>query len=103
MTSHPFDLVSLDMAGTTVDEGGLVQEQTVEASGPPQACPGPLGPGPPRAGEATVFVRARPCGLTQASNITGHCCADNSSATSTAISIVRTASGDWVRPAGQCR
>ncbi|MDT5149069.1 MAG: hypothetical protein QOI01_802 [Mycobacterium sp.] len=55
MTSHPFDLVSPDMAGTTVDEGGLVQEQSVEASGPPQACPGPLVPGPPRAGRGHCF------------------------------------------------
>ncbi len=54
-------------------------------------------------GEATDFVRARRCGLARASDIIGHCCVDSSSATSTAISIVRTASGDWVRPAGQCR
>lgn len=39
----------------------------------------------------------------RASDITGHCCVDSSSATLTAISIVRAASGDWVRPAGQCR
>jgi hypothetical protein len=31
MASHQFDLVSPDMAGTTVDEGGLVYEVLVRA------------------------------------------------------------------------
>ena len=41
MTSHPFDLVSLDAAGTTVDEGGLVrpghQWRVVEIAHPGRA------------------------------------------------------------------